>query len=188
MAEYSMTDEIKSSVELIEGTVLPRARVAPCSDRLPPTVEMQPLPASIAHEDVEEKSPAQWAYERLILYIKNFEDRLDNKHEVAMGLVGGEAGVLAHRRDRLFRARHRHLLWPRRRRLAHAAYPACRTAERRAARDPQSPRNRRATPHRLSSGIRDERGCRAERPRPRHPPRPNPPKLLSQKPSKAAAK
>ncbi len=94
MAKYSMTDEIKSSVELVEGTVLPRARVAPCSDRLPPTVEMQPLPASIAHEDVGEKSPAQWAYERLILYIKNFEDRLDNKHEVAMGLVGGEAGVL----------------------------------------------------------------------------------------------
>lgn len=94
MAKYSMTDEIKSSVELVEGTVLPRARVAPCSDRLPPTVEMQPLPASIAHEEVEEKSPAQWAYERLILYIKNFEDRLDNKHEVAMGLVGGEAGVL----------------------------------------------------------------------------------------------
>ncbi len=94
MAKYSMTDEIKSSVELVEGAVLPRARVAPCSDRLPPTVEMQPLPASIAHEEVEEKSPAQWAYERLILYIKNFEDRLDNKHEVAMGLVGGEAGVL----------------------------------------------------------------------------------------------
>ena len=81
-------------LQSIYAQYLPRARVAPCSDRLPPTVEMQPLPAAIAHEDVEEKSPAQWAYERLILYIKNFEDRLDNKHEVAMGLVGGEAGVL----------------------------------------------------------------------------------------------
>ena len=94
MARFTMTDEIKSSVEVVEGTVLPRARVAPCSDRLPPTVEMQPLPASITHETVEEKSPAQWAYERLILYIKNFEDRLDNKHEVAMGFAGGAAGVL----------------------------------------------------------------------------------------------
>ncbi len=93
-----MTDEIQSSVELTETAALqrnlPRARVAPCSDRLPPTAEMQPLPDSIAHQPVEDKSPAQWAYERLILYIKNFEERLDNSHEVAMGFAGGDTGVL----------------------------------------------------------------------------------------------
>lgn len=40
------------------------------------------------------KSPAEWAYERLTLYIKNFEEQLDNEHEVAMGFTGGDAGVL----------------------------------------------------------------------------------------------
>lgn len=40
------------------------------------------------------KSPAQSAYERLILYIRNFESQLDADHEVAMGFAGSEAGVL----------------------------------------------------------------------------------------------
>lgn len=57
-------------------------------------VEDQPIPEKIAETPVEQKSAAEWAYERLILYIKNFEDQLDNEHEVAMGFVGGDAGVL----------------------------------------------------------------------------------------------
>lgn len=40
------------------------------------------------------KSPAQWAYERLILYIRNFEQQLDADQEVAMGFAGSDAGVL----------------------------------------------------------------------------------------------
>ena len=43
---------------------------------------------------VEQKSPAQWAYERMILYIQNFEKQLDAEHEVAMGFAGSDAGVL----------------------------------------------------------------------------------------------
>ena len=35
-----------------------------------------------------------WAYERLILYIRNFETQLDATQEVAMGFTGGQAGVL----------------------------------------------------------------------------------------------
>ncbi len=42
----------------------------------------------------EGKSPARWAYERLILYIQNFEAQLDGDQEVAMGFVGAEAGIL----------------------------------------------------------------------------------------------
>ena len=49
----------------------------------------------IADRPYEEKSPAEWAYERLILYIQNFEEQLDNAHEVAMGFTGGDVGVLA---------------------------------------------------------------------------------------------
>ncbi|WP_309663882.1 DUF6173 family protein [Tabrizicola sp.] len=40
------------------------------------------------------KSPAEWAYDRLILYIRNFESQLDATHEIAMGFAGDEAGVL----------------------------------------------------------------------------------------------
>ena len=43
---------------------------------------------------VKAKSPAEWAYDRLILYIQNFEEQLDNEHEGAMGFTGGDAGVL----------------------------------------------------------------------------------------------
>ena len=52
------------------------------------------VPEGLRRKPVEQKSPAEWAYERLILYIKNFEEQLDNEHEVAMGFTGGDAGVL----------------------------------------------------------------------------------------------
>ena len=40
------------------------------------------------------KSPAEWAHDRLVLYIRNFEGQLDASQEIAMGFAGGEAGVL----------------------------------------------------------------------------------------------
>jgi hypothetical protein len=94
MKPRDMADTIMTSAEAMEASALPRARVAPACDDLPPTAEMLPLPAGITGEPVEDKSPAQWAYERLILYIKNFEDRLDDTHEVAMGFAGSETGVM----------------------------------------------------------------------------------------------
>jgi hypothetical protein len=40
------------------------------------------------------KGPAASAYDRLVLYIRNFESQLDADHEIAMGFAGSEAGVL----------------------------------------------------------------------------------------------
>ncbi len=40
------------------------------------------------------KSPAEWAHDRLILYIRNFESQLNAAEEIAMGFAGDEAGVL----------------------------------------------------------------------------------------------
>ena len=40
------------------------------------------------------KSPAEWAHDRLVLYIRNFEQQLDAAQEIAMGFAGNEAGVL----------------------------------------------------------------------------------------------
>ena len=72
----------------------PRAHTAKCSEDGPVVVKDHPLPKKVAETPLEQKSSAQWAYERLILYIKTFEEQLDNEHEVAMGFVGGDAGVL----------------------------------------------------------------------------------------------
>lgn len=72
----------------------PRAGGAHCDEAVPLWTEPTPLPDAVARTPIEEKSPAQWAYERVILYIQNFEEQLDNEHEVAIGFTGGDAGVL----------------------------------------------------------------------------------------------
>jgi hypothetical protein len=56
--------------------------------------ENQPLPAAIARQAETQKTPAQWAYERLILYIQKFEEQLDKDQEIAMGFAGSDAGML----------------------------------------------------------------------------------------------
>lgn len=94
MASGLIVDEIQTSAEVHEASALPCARVVHTAPDAPLTAEQQPLPIAMTTEPVEAKSPAQWAYERLILYIKNFEEQLDDEHEVAMGFTGGDAGVL----------------------------------------------------------------------------------------------
>lgn len=94
MAEKDPNDLIHTSVEVHEASAMPSARVAHAGKDLPVTAELGPMPESMAAQPYSEKSPAQWAFERLILYIRNFESQLDNQHEVAMGFTGGDAGVL----------------------------------------------------------------------------------------------
>ena len=43
---------------------------------------------------VEQKSPAEWAYQRLILYIQNFEKMLQKEEEIAMGFTDTGGGFL----------------------------------------------------------------------------------------------
>lgn len=85
-----MDDLIKTSAEAAEDHAIPRRFEAhtdedKCRDERSDGLGDKPARA---------KSPAQWAYERLILYIQNFEEQLDSSHEVAMGFTGGDAGVL----------------------------------------------------------------------------------------------
>lgn len=40
------------------------------------------------------KSPAEWTYDRIILYIREFEKHLNAEQEIAMGFAGSEAGIL----------------------------------------------------------------------------------------------
>lgn len=88
-----MTD-IRTTAEAHEETAIPCAGVVHTTADARPTPETMPLPPQIARASVESKSPAQWAYERLLLYIRNFEDQLNPDQEVALGLTGAEAGVL----------------------------------------------------------------------------------------------
>jgi hypothetical protein len=87
-------DEIKTAAEVEEAHALPSAHAVLADPEAPKTAEQKPLPRKVAEKPVAEKSPAEWAYERLILYIKNFEDQLDDSQEVAMGFAGGDIGVL----------------------------------------------------------------------------------------------
>ncbi len=86
-------ENIETAAEAAEADALmPRCREVHKDGRRSSVTEG--APGSITEKPIDAKSPAQWAYERLILYIQNFEKALDNEHEVAMGFVGSEAGVV----------------------------------------------------------------------------------------------
>lgn len=85
---------VDTTAEAAENDALPKARAVHCDPKAPASAEQKPLPEAVSKKPVAQKSPAEWAYERLILYIQNFEEQLDNQHEVAVGFAGGDAGVL----------------------------------------------------------------------------------------------
>ena len=87
-----MDDKIETSAEALEADAIPRCHEVHADPERCKGGE--DITAGVQLKSVEKKSPAQWAYERLILYIQNFEKTLDNEHEVAMGFTGGDAGVL----------------------------------------------------------------------------------------------
>ncbi|WP_342078025.1 DUF6173 family protein [Yoonia sp. SS1-5] len=86
------TMSIDTSAELLENDILPMIREVH-TDPDVPCASQGDMPKALA-EPVAKKSPAQWAYERIIMYIQNFEKQLDNDHEVGMGLAGGNTGVI----------------------------------------------------------------------------------------------
>ena len=92
--ETDLGEFIQTAAEAVERSIRPEAgAVMTCPVSHPPA-ETQPLPAAVAKKAVEQKSPAEWAYERIILYIKNFEEQLASEEEVAMGFTGSSAGTL----------------------------------------------------------------------------------------------
>ena len=88
-----MSDDADKIGETVEGIVMPRRR-AVHSDPCEHSVEDEALPAVVARKPVDQKSPAEWAYQRLILYIQNFEKMLDAEQEVAMGFTDTGGGFL----------------------------------------------------------------------------------------------
>lgn len=88
-----MGEDIATAAEAIEADVLPRVYEVHCDPNTPESTGPS-VPDALKSKPVAQKSPAQWAYERIVLYLKNFEEQLDSSHEVAMGFTGGEVGVL----------------------------------------------------------------------------------------------
>ncbi len=86
-----MQDQIETSAEAAESAALPRCYEVHANSSA--QSGNKDLPGRLK-KPVETKSQAQWAYERLILYIQNFEKTLDGDQEVAMGFTGGDAGVM----------------------------------------------------------------------------------------------
>lgn len=88
-----MNDDIRTSVEAMEDAILPEAYAVHTDPGAPKSPEQQPLPSAL-QAPAGPKSKAQWAYERLVLYIQHFEQQLDSEHEVGMGFAGGDVGVM----------------------------------------------------------------------------------------------
>lgn len=86
-----MDKDIRTTAEAAEADALPRRHEVHADPAAAPA--LRDLPEAM-RQPVASKSPAQWAHERLILYIQNFEEQLDGEHEVAMGFAGGDLGVL----------------------------------------------------------------------------------------------
>lgn len=87
-----LSDTIETSAEYAENAVLPalhEVHLSPHAQSAAPTH----IPSNL-QDNGEEKSAARWAYERLILYIQNFEKQLNADQEVAMGFTGSDAGVM----------------------------------------------------------------------------------------------
>lgn len=84
-------NSISTTAEAFEGSAMPRRHEVHAD---PDAAPCAPLSNGVTDKPMDDKSPAEWAYERLILYIQEFEEQLDSDHEVAMGLTGSDVGVL----------------------------------------------------------------------------------------------
>lgn len=89
-----MEHQIHTTAEAHEAHAIPRAHVTHADpEQEARSGDLDPS-GCVTNKPVTQKSPAQWAYERVVLYIRNFEQQLDNEHEVAMGFTGADAGVI----------------------------------------------------------------------------------------------
>ena len=58
-----------------------------------------PLPATLPRAQDHADNPARWMFERLAAYIKQFESRLDEEHEIGARLVSFGANLTFHIED-----------------------------------------------------------------------------------------
>ncbi len=81
--------ETQTTAEAMEAAAMPRCAELRADGRN----HAVPMPAAVTRATAG-KSAAEWAYQRVIFYLKAFEEDLDAGTEVAMAFSGGAAGVL----------------------------------------------------------------------------------------------
>lgn len=87
-----MSGDIRTSAEAAEDDALPRRHDAHADPEM--AAKADQASQLVPDKPERAKSPAEWAYERLILYIRNFEKLLDAEHEIAIGFTGSDAGIM----------------------------------------------------------------------------------------------
>jgi len=85
-----MSNNIKTAAEAIENAALAAAYGAQVDADGNVTATQPAVPET--GKAIADKSSAEWAYERIVLYIQEFEKTLDNEQEVGMGFAGSDAG------------------------------------------------------------------------------------------------
>ena len=88
-----MDNKIETTAEAQESAHLAELYAVQLTDDGQAVAENQ-ITSGTGPRDLTEKSPAEWAYERIVMYIQKFEETLDGDHEVGMGYAGGEVGTL----------------------------------------------------------------------------------------------
>lgn len=68
--------------------------MAKTAAKRPPAKKPAAKTAAKTPASTQPKSPAEWAHDRLVMYIRDFESGLDAKQEIAMGFASDETGVL----------------------------------------------------------------------------------------------
>ena len=58
-----------------------------------------PMPVTVPRGEDQAANPAKWMFERLATYIKQFESRLDDQHEIGARLVSFGANLTFHIED-----------------------------------------------------------------------------------------
>jgi hypothetical protein len=91
-----MSEKSKPQAEAIEAAVQAAADLAPPRpDLSDPGQALTALGAQFGERDSSPpKGPAAMACERLILYIRHFEQTLNASEEVVLGFAGSEVGIL----------------------------------------------------------------------------------------------
>ena len=89
-----MTEVIKTTAEAAEDAALPERYAVRMKSNGSIVRENQVVTPKTHGKKLEQKSPAEWAYERIVLYIQKFEETLDSSEEVGMGFTGGDVGTL----------------------------------------------------------------------------------------------
>jgi hypothetical protein len=89
-----MDNQIKTTAEAVEAAHLAElyaVRVGPDGEAKSENQVVECAPGS---RPLDQKSPAEWAYERIVMYIQKFEETLNADEEIGLGFAGGNVGTL----------------------------------------------------------------------------------------------